>query len=1601
MENSSGSHGTEDSPKKSRSLDLKSLYESEISKESENKKLKRKASVEEDNDKNEKEKKSKKKKIKKAVSLSSLKNVDSNGGSKSLYEVYNGSSNSGLHDTSKDVKTELVQKLNCKTGSNGIFLHFDENDLKIPRRKRDFKGRSKFGSKIAGPSTKADNAGKEVVASDNDVGTGGESSKVKRIKDCDVSKENTNGPLNSDKDLKREDENADHSIVKNGKSSKKSGKSLKKKKKPVKESKPLIDDSAVKKSDEVRDDDEENLEENAARMLSSRFDTSCTDFSQDCKGSDSPPANGLSFFFTGSHFIARGTKRFPDSGAVSLDSPDRVLRPRTQPNEKGNSRQRRHYYEISAAEFDASWMLNKKIKVFWPLDQNWYYGTLSEYDEEKKLHHVKYDDRDEEWINLQTERFKLLLLPSEAPGISGRKRNRKTKKIDEGDGNLKPSENNEVRDLTLQDDSSQGSHMDSEPISSWLARFHNNRFKSSSSQKQKVSSSSDEECLDKDFSAMRQNSKCDSVLKSSTGTKKPPIVYVRKRFRKSQSGMYKPYNVSPFERFASMKKQEDSLEKLNPVAVFWAIDATGFLKFITPLESRQYRFKLNLPLLSVFKFLSRADTFRFFPRAMLNQYGAVTTVWPSVHLEMLFVDNMIGLRYHLFEGSLKQVVPLVFVVLSVFHQHSESQNYNDQLLPVTSIRFKFSCLQGLKRELVFAFYNFAEVDSLKWKYLESKLEKGCSLAKQLPLSECTLENITALQHGTDMLPSSSTQDSLVFKGLTNLSRQGVLKAGPSSFYSDRANKKFAPFTLPFTAVPTFFVSLHLKLLMGPHINFGEHDSAVHSNNNSGIVDDSSSMEDCSYKVSAGTLQTKSKADTCTGTTRCLSSARSELETVGPSVSSDGSSVKSSHKYQNGDLNADEVGNDTDIPSKTSQVHDLQLVPVVSSPKRLVDRVKPNSESPARLNVDIPEFDEFGKHAERELNGVHQPADLSWNMNGGIIRSPNPTGRRSTLHRGRGNSSLSFGHGWSDGKTDFFHNNFNNGPKKPRTQVSYSLPPGGVDYSSKNKNDHPKGHVPKRIRGAHDKSVSRSSQKNLEFLSCVANVLITLGDRGWRESGAQIVLELFDHNEWKIAAKISGVTKYTFKAHQFLQPGSTNRYSHAMMWKGGKDWILEFPDRTQWVLFKEMHEECYNRNFRAASVKNIPIPGVRLVEDNVEIGTEPLFVRNSLNYFQQIETDVEMALNPYRVVYDMDTDDEKWISETCSSSSEFDKSSNREISDENFEKTMDMFEKAAYGQQRDQFTIDEIEQFMAEFGSIEIIMVIYDYWRRKRQKKGTPLIRHFQEPLWQRYQRQVKEWETAMSKIPTGFQEKSASLEKPVMSAFCLKPRGLEVPNKGSKQRSQKKSSYYGKNNAMSDHDGYYNHGRRSNGFVYGTERAVYSGNTYDIYEDPSLPLASPRLFSPRDISGMGHLSPGSDGFGRNHLHRLDRTRSKKFGTSISPTHLQMIMPPDNRKPIDRRNRMLQRYDVGFSDWSSNKYHYHHQPEEFHKDWTEQLEGVDLDEFRLREAFNASKHARNVAKLKRERAQKLLCRADLAIHKALSALMTAEAIKASAEDSNGE
>ncbi|KAL8110001.1 uncharacterized protein LOC141672037 [Apium graveolens] len=167
----------------------------------------------------------------------------------------------------------------------------------------------------------------------------------------------------------------------------------------------------------------------------------------------------------------------------------------------------------------------------------------------------------------------------------------------------------------------------------------------------------------------------------------------------------------------------------------------------------------------------------------------------------------------------------------------------------------------------------------------------------------------------------------------------------------------------------------------------------------------------------------------------------------------------------------------------------------------------------------------------------------------------------------------------------------------------------------------------------------------------------------------------------------------------------------------------------------------------------------------------------------------MALNPSKILYDMDSEDEQWISkngktlqsqETCCIV----------ITDGIFEKCMDMLEKFAYAQQRNHFTVTELEILMVGVVPSEVIIAIYHHWQQKRKRTGIPLIRHLQPPSWERYHVKLQEWNRLTTEgksiAECGDKVKAPNVEKPVMFAFCLKPRGLKVPKNGSKCRSQKK-----------------------------------------------------------------------------------------------------------------------------------------------------------------------------------------------------------------------
>lgn len=60
-------------------------------------------------------------------------------------------------------------------------------------------------------------------------------------------------------------------------------------------------------------------------------------------------------------------------------------------------------------------LVGKTIKVFWRSDNKWYNASVCGYDSSSKKHHVKYDDGQEEHLDLQNEQYQVVVesdLPS-------------------------------------------------------------------------------------------------------------------------------------------------------------------------------------------------------------------------------------------------------------------------------------------------------------------------------------------------------------------------------------------------------------------------------------------------------------------------------------------------------------------------------------------------------------------------------------------------------------------------------------------------------------------------------------------------------------------------------------------------------------------------------------------------------------------------------------------------------------------------------------------------------------------------------------------------------------------------------------------------------------------------------------------------------------------------------------------------------------------------------------------------------------------------------------------------------------------------------------
>lgn len=887
-------------------------------------------------------------------------------------------------------------------------------------------------------------------------------------------------------------------------------------------------------------------------------------------------------------------------------------------------------------------------------------------------------------------------------------------------------------------------------------------------------------------------------------------------------------------------------------------------------------------------------------------------------------------------------------------------------MPCTSIKFQISGVHG-RRQVVFMLFSFVGVEKSKWEHLQGKLQYQCS--KREFSKGCTNDVVHRGLSSIDPFSKDFDVQEADFLPESNYS-----DTEPVIYCLDE-QCKFARNVLDVTTAPSLLLCHHLKSLTEINSINGSQQSisfALDENQQLLVTERSSGTvrpvppRVCSLNLSSSPDSPLDMASaSCTDQTRSTSREFKTAEsTVSPECNGGNTGDANIMRRKFLDQNGPYL--DADKPCSYN-------LNVICSPQKSSER---------HLSINIPQDKVIDAPNDKPLNKDEkdkQPvSNLVQELNEHPIGRATPTAPRTTYHRNRFTSiSRTFGDGSKLLPEDLMVTGFAGGSKKPRSQVSYSISPRSEEFGIKNKGHFRKiqSHSSAKINDAKKlPDSSRSGHSSPESLTCVANVLVTVGDRGWREYDTQITMDSDGQSERRICVKLAEGKKYAHKVCQVLQPGATNRYTHAMMWKGGAEWCLEFPDRSQWLVFKQMHDECYSHNIRAASVRNIPIPGVCLVEvpdDNDVVS----FVRSE-DYLGHIGTDVEIALDESRVVYDMDSDDEEWIS----SWRKFlvgDDITAHELAEDLFERVMDKLEKFAYSHNCNELSTDQMKEMDIDNVPLDIIEVIHAYWQDKRQKKGMPLIRHFQSAMWKIYEQQLHEWESTVYRMQgssNGYQEKKLP-PKPALFAFCLKPRGLHVPYKGPKQRSHKKLMSTGCHSFSREHEGFYRQvsGRKYNEYI-------GDGRICEPYDSGSL--YSPTGYSPR-FSTRTDSPRAFDASERSSTPRFFRTNSVKRSASFAFSDDHQPSPSFRHQKVKRG--VADHWNTVIHEWQNSKHLFPGSSR------------VDIEELKLRDAAGAAQHAAAMAKLKREKAHCLMRKADLALHKATVALMIADAIKSSSRD----
>ncbi|KAI4295282.1 hypothetical protein L6164_035344 [Bauhinia variegata] len=243
-----------------------------------------------------------------------------------------------------------------------------------------------------------------------------------------------------------------------------------------------------------------------------------------------------------------------------------------------------------------------------------------------------------------------------------------------------------------------------------------------------------------------------------------------------------------------------------------------------------------------------------------------------------------------------------------------------------------------------------------------------------------------------------------------------------------------------------------------------------------------------------------------------------------------------------------------------------------------------------------------------------------------------------------------------------------------------------------------------------------SVEGLDSSLCHTNILIIESDKCYRVEGAVVTLEMSDSREWLLTVKKDGLTRCTLKAEKVMRPCSSNRFTHVIMFSLDNGWKLEFANRRDWSVFKDLYKECSDRNVPGPVAKFIPVPGVQEVSGYEDSNSVPF--HRPTTYMSVNGDELSRVMTRRAPSYDMDSEDEGWLKK-------FNNEFREELSEDNFEFIIDALEKAYYCNP-DDFSDEKCSSNLGlDLGSKEVVEAVYGYWMKKRKQKRLPLLRVFQ------------------------------------------------------------------------------------------------------------------------------------------------------------------------------------------------------------------------------------------------------------------------------------